>query len=68
MSTADWLVYDLTCCMLSTAELFRLGLGYVVLKVMCETDSHLKALSVYNTSDIFPSKQISVTLLSRVAF
>lgn len=48
---------DLICPMLSTTDLCRLGLGCALFKVPCETDSYWKALSVYNTSDIFPSKQ-----------
>lgn len=45
--------------MLSTTELFRPELGSVLLKVTCETGSLLKALSVYNISDMIPSRYIS---------
>lgn len=65
---ADRPVRDLICSMLSTTELFRLELGSVLLKITCETGSHLKALFVYNTSDIIPSKYIGMNIITKSCF
>lgn len=59
---------DLICSMLSMPELFRPGLVCVLLKVTCEIHSHLKALSVYRTGDIFPSKHIGVNIIIKSCF
>lgn len=45
-----------------------LDLGSVLLEFTCETGSYFKALSVYNTSDIIPSKYISMNIIIELFF